>query len=75
MAPAVGSELLGAVLMPALFKRACGSNKGKCFDTAGAFEYTLLINAGVCAVGLVASWILKGRRLEAGRRPCQFREK
>lgn len=63
LAPAVGSELLGALMAPAFFKRACGSATAKCYANADAFRFTLLIYGGLSLMGVGASWWLKQRRL------------
>jgi len=67
LGPAVGSELLGAVLAPRLFERACGSSSAQCFHTPAAFRTTILINAGLCAIGAVAAFLLKQRALDGWR--------
>jgi len=67
LAPAIGSEVLGAVMAPALFKKACGTSSGACFDNTAAFQYTLLINTGLCGIGVACAWWLKQRKLPVWR--------
>ena len=67
LAPAIGSEVLGAVMAPALFKKACGTSSGACFNNTAAFQYTLLINTGLCGIGVACAWWLKQRKLPVWR--------